>query len=220
MNEAGQTYRCILTALVCLTAATWAATVVPAGDQPDNQTGSAAATAVVERLQAGIASAPSSADGTAFEQRYAALAPLIAQTHDLPYIARFALRRDWSELSDNQRSRFIDAFTRLSISNYVSRFRNASADTFAISGQAELPRGQVEVTGTLAAADGEILPISYVLHQSGDSWTIMNIIVDGISDLALKRSEYRRVMEDEDFSGLLDYLSSQIADLTALYASD
>ena len=102
----------------------------------------------------------------------------------------------------------------------MSRFRKATADTFAISGQEELPRGQIEVTGTLATADGEKLPISYILHQADGSWKIINIIVDGISDLALKRSEYRRVMEDEDFAGLLEYLSAQIADLAALYASD
>jgi phospholipid transport system substrate-binding protein len=191
-----------------------------AQNQPVEQTDPTAATVVVERLQAGIANSPSSADGTSFEQRYAALAPLIDQTHDLPYIARFALRREWSELSDDQRDRYIDEFTRLSITNYVSRFRNATVDTFAVSGQEELPRGQIEVTGTLAVAGGEKLPVSYILHPSDGSWKIINIIVDGISDLALKRSEYRRVMEDEDFAGLLEYLSSQIADLVALYASD
>lgn len=206
--------------MLCLALGALMATAAPAEDRPDNQTSPSAATGVVERLQAGIANNPSSTDGTSFEQRYAALAPLIDQTHDLPYIARFALRREWSELSDDQRIRFIAAFTRLSIANYVSRFRKATADTFAISGQEELPRGQIEVTGTLATADGEKLPISYILHQADGSWKIINIIVDGISDLALKRSEYRRVMEDEDFAGLLEYLSAQIADLAALYASD
>ncbi len=206
--------------MLCLAPGTWMATAALAENQPDKQTDLTAATAVVERLQAGIANSPSSADGTSFEQRYAALAPLIDQTHDLPYIARFALRRKWSELSDDQRNRYIGEFTRLSIANYVSRFRNATVGTFAISGQGDLPRGQIEVTGTLAAADGEKLPISYILHLSDGSWKIINIIVDGISDLALKRSEYRRVMEDEDFPGLLEYLSSQIADLVELYASD
>lgn len=194
--------------------------MVMAENQPAGQTDPAAATDVVQRLQSGIANSPSSADGTSFDQRYAALAPLIGQTHDLPYIARFALRREWSNLDDEQRSQYIDEFTRLSIANYVSRFRNATADTFAIFGQKELPRGQIEVTGTLAAADGKTLPISYILHQSDGSWKIINIIVDGISDLALKRSEYRRVIEDDDFPGLLEYLSEQIADLVTLYASD
>ena len=217
MNAARQSFRGILTAMLCLAPGAWMAM---AQNQPVEQTDPTAATVVVERLQAGIANSPSSADGTSFEQRYAALAPLIDQTHDLPYIARFALRREWSELSDDQRDRYIDEFTRLSITNYVSRFRNATVDTFAVSGQEELPRGQIEVTGTLAVAGGEKLPVSYILHPSDGSWKIINIIVDGISDLALKRSEYRRVMEDEDFAGLLEYLSSQIADLVALYASD
>ena len=217
MNAARQSIRIILTATLCLASGAWMAM---AQNQPVEQSDPTAATAVVERLQAGIANSPSSADGTSFEQRYAALAPLIDKTHDLPYIARFAMRREWSELSDDQRKQYIDEFTRLSIANYVSRFRNATEETFAVSGQEELPRGQIEVTGTLATAGGEKLPVSYILHQSDESWKIINIIVDGISDLALKRSEYRRVMEEGDFAGLLEYLSSQIADLGELYASD
>ena len=47
------------------------------------------------------------------EQRYRALEPLIKATHDLPYIAEFALRRQWAELSEPDRARYVAAFERL-----------------------------------------------------------------------------------------------------------
>ena len=61
--------------------------------------------------------------------------------------------------------------------------------------------------------DGEILKINYVLHESAEGWQIINIIVDGVSDLALKRGEYQSVFSDTGFTGLVDYLSGQIGDL-------
>src|SRR5262245_21218420 len=39
-------------------------------------------------------------------ERYRALEPTIVKTHDLPYIAEFALRRQWPMLTDEQRQRF------------------------------------------------------------------------------------------------------------------
>jgi phospholipid transport system substrate-binding protein len=123
------------------------------------------------------------------------------------------MRRYWAELTDQQRSDFMDTFTRLSIATYASRFQGLSEETFGISGQTDRPRGHIEINGTLMQKDGEALTINYILHQSGSDWRIINIIVDGVSDLALKRAEFQRVFSDAEFSGLLAYLSLQINDL-------
>jgi phospholipid transport system substrate-binding protein len=168
---------------------------------------------VVAQLHAGLIDASNAyADGT-MKERYAALESLIKETHDLPYIARFAMRRYWAELTDQQRSDFMATFTRLSIATYASRFQGLSEETFGISGQTDRPRGHIEINGTLMQKDGEALTINYILHHSGADWRIINIIVDGVSDLALKRAEYQRVFSDAEFSGLLAYLSLQINDL-------
>ncbi len=168
---------------------------------------------VVARLHAGLIDASTAYADATMKERYAALEPLIKETHDLPYIARFAMRRYWAELTDQQRSDFMDTFTRLSIATYASRFQGLSEETFGISGQTDRPRGHIEINGTLMQKDGEALTINYILHHSGADWRIINIIVDGVSDLALKRAEYQRVFSDAEFSGLLAYLSLQINDL-------
>ena len=51
--------------------------------------------------------------------RVAMLAPLVTASHDLGYIARFTLRRQWPELTEQQRGAFIEAFTDLSVYDYV-----------------------------------------------------------------------------------------------------
>ena len=169
--------------------------------------------AVVAQLQSGLVDASNAFADAPVEERYAALEPLIRETHDLPYIARFAMRRYWADLTDQQQSEFMETFTRLSIATYASRFQGLTDQTFGISGQTDQPRGHVEINGTLLQQDGEILKINYILHESAEGWQIINIIVDGVSDLALKRGEYQSVFSDTGFTGLVDYLSGQVGDL-------
>ena len=168
---------------------------------------------VVEQLHSGLISASNAFTGASIEEHYAALEPLIMETHDLPYIARFAIRRYWANLADQQRNEFLDIFTQLSVATYASRFQGLTNDTFRISGQTETPRGHIEIKGTLLPNDGEPLKFTYVLHDSGENWRIINIIVDGVSDLALKRAEYQREFSDTGYSGLLDHLSAQVSEL-------
>jgi phospholipid transport system substrate-binding protein len=168
---------------------------------------------VVTQLHSGLIDASNIYADATMAERYAALGPLIEETHDLSFIARFAMRRYWADLTDQQRNEYVDTFKRLSVATYASRFQGLSEETFGISGQTDQPRGHVEINGTLMQKEGETLSINYILHRPEADWRIINIIVDGVSDLALKRAEFQRVFLDAEFSGLLDYLSLQIDEL-------
>ncbi len=176
--------------------------------QPDSLSNAAT---VIARLHTALIRASSTTEAGAIEQRYAFLEPVITETHDLPYIGRFSMRRYWSDLTEEQQAEFIDAFSRLSIATYTSRFADVTDETFAITDQRETARGHIEVIGTLMQDNGEALDIIYVLHQSTGEWRIINILVDGVSDLALKRAEYQPVYTTEGFAGLVELLSAQTA---------
>ena len=173
------------------------------------------AATVITRLHTALISASSTLEAGALEQRYAFLEPVITETHDLPYIGRFSMRRYWSDLTEEQHAAFIDAFSRLSIATYANRFADVTDETFAISGKRKTARGHIEVIGTLMQDNGEALDIIYVLRRlpgdwNGD-WRIINILVDGVSDLALKRAEYQPVYTTDGFPALVDFLSAQTA---------
>ena len=61
---------------------------------------SATPTETIASLQRGLIAVAREQPNAALEERYRALEPLIVATHDLPYIAEFALRRQWSSLSE------------------------------------------------------------------------------------------------------------------------
>ena len=163
--------------------------------------------ATITTLQAGLIAAASK---RTIEERYRALEPLIVATHDLPYIAEFALRRQRAALTEEQRQRLVAAVQRLSVMTYAARFGNVASDAFrALEAGEPDASGRVQVA-TAIKRDGQAdVSLEYLLQQDQQSWRIINIIADGVSDLALKRAEYSRVFASGGIDGLIAELEQQ-----------
>jgi phospholipid transport system substrate-binding protein len=174
--------------------------------------------ATIESLYQGLVALARDRPRAALAERYGVLEPLIEQTHDLPYIAEFALRRQWPALSEPHRARFVAAFERLSVTTYATRFEHVTADTFKINGGAANAAGAAEQAraevGTAITRPGERdLPLEYLLQQKDGAWRIINIVADGVSDLALKRAEYSQVLASGSIDDLIKHLDEQTAQL-------
>lgn len=190
-------------------------------------------TATIESLHRGLVALSHDRPNADLAERYRVLEPLVEKTHDLPYIAEFALRRQWPALAEADRARFVAAFEKLSVMTYASRFKSVSADTFkmgasssasdgaaaaaaagpeaAAGSPADSGRAQVR---TAIARPGEAdIPLEYLLQQKEGAWRIINIIADGVSDLALKRAEYQRVLAGGTIDDLITYVEAQTARL-------
>jgi phospholipid transport system substrate-binding protein len=147
------------------------------------------------------------------ERRYEVLEPLILATHDLPYIAEFALRRQWPELSESDRRRFTAAFQRLSVMTYAARFSKVSSGTFKLGEGRPSASGRAEIAAAVVRPDASEVALEYLLHEREAQWKIINVIADGVSDLALKRAEYQRVLSSGSIDDLIRYVDEQTSRL-------
>ena len=166
--------------------------------------------ATIATLQRGLTELSQRSPKATVDERYKALEPIIVATHDLPYIAEFALRRQWPQMSAADRARFIAAFQRLSVMTYAARFVNVGPGTFrpiASAPASEAGRAQV-TTGVVRAGQPDV-SFEYLLRQGDKGWRIINIVADGVSDLALKRAEYQRVLASGTLDGLIKELETQ-----------
>ena len=145
-----------------------------------------------------------------FEGRRELLAPVVERTHNFEFISRLVLGSHWSGLQPSRREDFRERFRRLSIATYADRFDNHKGERFEILSLQELPRGQRLIRSQLIKADGSRVPFDYVLTEQAGTWKIVNIVVDGVSDLALKQAEYRNVLAQHDFDHLLDMIEEKI----------
>ena len=167
--------------------------------------------ATVASLHRGLIAASQS--GGSVDARYHMLEPLIEKTHDLRYIAEFALRKQWPMLSETDRQRYVAAFEKLSVMTYASRFKNVSANTFKSAGPTTVESGRAHVLTAIARQGQPDVSLDYMLEQKDGAWRIINIIADGVSDLALKRAEYQRILGSGSIDDLIKQLEAQTARL-------
>jgi phospholipid transport system substrate-binding protein len=192
---------------------------VPSGPQggeranPDGQGKSEWATRspreIVDHLQDAIVSIMKEADQLGFEGRFEKFAPLISETHHLPAIAQATILRFWSKLDPQQRKAFVARFREFSIARYAGRFDGYSGEHFETKDVQEQDATTV-VRSDLVKADGKRIRFDWVLRKIGGRWWILNIVVDGVSDLATKKEEYRSIFQKSGFSGLMEKLQEQI----------
>lgn len=168
--------------------------------------------AVVERFQNELVSVMKAAEDLGFRGRYKSLAPAVRQTHDLAAIAQIALGTYWDELSDAQTARLIATFGRLSIATYADRFDGYAGEIFDTESSETLSPEVAAVHGVLTQSDGEAIRFDYLLRRDEGRWRIVNIVVDGVSDLALKRAEYSKILANDGFDALLARLEGKIAE--------
>jgi phospholipid transport system substrate-binding protein len=166
--------------------------------------------AAIMSLQQALIAAGHDRANAKIEARYRALEPAIVKTHNLPYIAEFALRRQWPMLTDAEQQRFVGAFQRLSVMTYAARFGNVAPDAFRPI-EAGMPdaNGRVQVKTAIKREGQPDVSLEYLLQQDGDDWKIINIVADGVSDLALKRAEYQRLFASGGIEGLIAELERQ-----------
>jgi phospholipid transport system substrate-binding protein len=196
--------------LLCLACFGAAAVAVPAEIATDTPV------ATVAALQRGLIALAQERPKATLDERYAALEPLVVATHDLPYIAEFALRRQWPTLSEADRGRFVAAFEKLSVMTYAARFVSVGPNTFRpIVLAAAEQGGRANVATAVARADGANVSLEYLLQQKPAGWQIVNIVADGVSDLALKRAEYQRILTSGSIDTLIAELEAQTERLRA-----
>lgn len=61
----------------------------------------------------------------------------------------------------------------------------------------------------LKPGSGDTVSFDYVLRPNGGKWRIINIVADGVSDLALRSTQYAKLYEEKGFDGLLAWIQEQ-----------
>ncbi len=165
---------------------------------------------VVANFQAQLLETMKNGKTLGFEGRYKKLTEPVIKSHDLTKIARIVVGREWKKLTDEQKQKLVDVFSRLSIASYAHNFKDFSDEKFEIVSEEETPRGGVIVHTLLKIPGEKDVKLDYQMKKKGNEWRIINIIANGVSDLALKRSEYTSILKREGFDALLEKISGKI----------
>ena len=143
--------------------------------------------------------------------RFALFRPAIERHFNMRLMTAIASGRHWRTASEEERQHLVDAFTRFSTGTYAARFSSWSGESFETVGTRPGPGSTVIVDARIRRTGGEDpVALSYVVRKFGDRWQIVDVLLDsGISELAVKRSEFSSVLAGEGIDGLVKSLTTR-----------
>src|SRR5262245_22253203 len=94
--------------------------------------GAASPTAHIDHLHSVLIDTMKQGKQLGLKGRYDKLAPVLFNTYDVPLMARIAVGPSWDSMPPPQQARVIDAFSRMMVATYASRFDEFSGERFDI----------------------------------------------------------------------------------------
>ncbi len=146
-------------------------------------------------------------DGKDCSKRYKFLENYIKQSFYFPLISRIVLgRRHWSKLDEKKKRDFMNAFIKMTISTYASRFDSFSGQSFKTKKAILNKSGHVLVDSSLVKSNGEEIDFKYLLTKAKDGWKIVSVSAKGVNDLSVKRADYNAFLKDHSIDDLIKKL--------------
>lgn len=165
---------------------------------------------VVARLETALIDNMKAGDSMTFEQRFETLRPLLVEIMAVDRMGRYLFGRDWASLEASRRERFKQAFLDLSAATYAGQFKAFGGESFdpvAVQTQGE---DRAVVKRRLTTGSGRQIAFDYLMTLNDSGWQIVTIITDGVSDLAIKRTQYQRILDGQDFDAVIAHIQDAV----------
>ena len=142
---------------------------------------------------------------TGVDARENLIAGQVQRLFDVEGIARISVGRTWRGLSVDDRDRFKRLLRELIVATYADRFDRFAGQSFEMEADG-LDRDDL-VRTRLVKVDGSSVGLDYYLRDG----RVFNVVADGVSDLSLRRADYRSIVKRQGFNALLGHLETKIA---------
>lgn len=166
--------------------------------------------AVVDEFHQDLLVVMKEAKALGIQGRYDYLADSMALAFDMGRMVRIAVGGFWRKASPEQRKTLVVAFERMSVTTYAEQFDSYSGQAFETIGERPGPQKTVLVETRIIRPGEGPANITYVMKKVKDRWRIADVLLDNsISQLAVRRSEYRGVLKSRGVDGLVTVLNDK-----------
>ncbi|PJK29107.1 ABC transporter substrate-binding protein [Minwuia thermotolerans] len=168
----------------------------------------------IERLNDTLQAAMRGGGELGFQGRFDLLEPVLGEVFDFRLMTRIGLQRYWDGIAEADRAAIIDAFRRMSVATYASRFDGSGGISFSIGETREGPQNLVLVPTVIERAAEDPVSLTYVMRDSGAGPAVIDVLAqDKFSELARQRAEMSSVFGRSGAAGLIETLNAKTAEL-------
>lgn len=134
---------------------------------------------------------------------------LLASSFDVPAMAEFALGKAWGSTSEEDRKAYLRAFESQAVSEYLRRMKDGVRIEFV--GMRAPDHGDLLAGNKVTVPGKDDQAWLWKLRPNGDSWKIVDVLIDGKSAMAEERQTYAEVLQANhgDMSKLIAYIRSR-----------
>ncbi len=155
---------------------------------------SAAGPEDVVRALADSAIAIMSDEGLDAEARDARFRELLTAHFDLERIGRFSLGKYWKTATEEERAEYRRLFADYIMAVYVARLDSYSDVTLTIVGSRMKGNGSAVVGSRFQRPDAEPVQVNWRLRRNGETWQIIDLVVEGVSLTITQRIQFDSVI--------------------------
>lgn len=153
--------------------------------------------------------------GKTDKARYEALAPAMDEAFDFESMIKTAAGSHWAKADPATQQDLLAAFRHVSIATYADQFAGLTKGAFSSKGTRNGPRN-LKLVDTVLHTGSDDVAMTYVVRQKNDNWLIVDVLLrGGISELALRASEYASTLKDGGAAALAKTLNQQANALLA-----
>jgi phospholipid transport system substrate-binding protein len=130
---------------------------------------------------------------------------------DFDTLSRLVLGRYWNELHEAQRSEFQREFKENLSATYGRNVESYKNERVTIIDDRQEARGDWTVRTRIVRNGPNDISVDYRLRQTGGTWRIIDVIIEGVSLVSNYRSQFQEIMTNGGAERLLKLLKEKNA---------
>jgi phospholipid transport system substrate-binding protein len=142
------------------------------------------------------------------QARAKAILGIIERSFDFALMAKNSLGSTYDSISASQRRDFTRTFSYLFQDSYTRLVLNFLKKENIQYG-AERQEGDRAQVATTIVRPNENIPVTYLMHATGQGWILYDVIVDGVSILHNYQTQFGQVIRTKSFGFLLNKMEEQ-----------
>ena len=169
------------------------------------------AVGVIETLNITLLDCMKRGDELGYSGRYALLEPVLNRSFYFLYMIVKSSGSYWKNLGVNNQKQLLEKYTAWSVATYASRFKKYKGQQFIVVSSKPFRKKYMKVVSHIVKNNDKIRKFTYLLAKNKGSWFIVDIQVEGVSQLSLTRAQFKSVLKDKGIEGLLKVLDEKTA---------
>lgn len=146
-------------------------------------------------------------------ERNRAMRRLLVENFDLNQISKFVLSRHWRKASDEEKSEFRKAFEDYIVYTYGRRLGNYSGENLVVQQTQMMSEERAVVKSRILRPSGKPINANWMLQFSDARWSIVDVVVEGVSMSVTQRAEFSSVIRSS--GGKVAGLNAKLRSITA-----